>query len=95
MGIVGLGGIGSMIARRAYYGFDMRVVATDARPLPKPEYVAELHETAWFPKMVPMVDVLVAAAPHTPQTERMFQRAGISQHEEDRVFSGDVPGQAV
>ena len=72
MGIVGLGGIGSMIARRAYYGFDMRVVATDARPLPKPEYVAELHETAWFPKMVPMVDVLVAAAPHTPQTERMF-----------------------
>jgi phosphoglycerate dehydrogenase-like enzyme len=72
MGIVGMGGIGSMIARRAYYGFDMRVVATDAKPIPKPEYVAELHDPTWFAKMVPQVDVLVSAAPHTPKTERMF-----------------------
>jgi len=72
MGIVGLGGIGSAVARRAYYGFDMRIVATDAKPLPKPEYVAELHDPGWFPQMVPQVDVLVAAAPHTPETERMF-----------------------
>jgi phosphoglycerate dehydrogenase-like enzyme len=72
MGIVGLGGIGTMLARRAYYGFDMRIVATDAKPIPKPDFVAELHDPTWFPKMVPQVDVLVAAAPHTPQTERMF-----------------------
>jgi phosphoglycerate dehydrogenase-like enzyme len=72
MGIVGMGGVGSMIARRAYYGFDMRVVATDAKPMPKPEYVAELHDPTWFPKMPPLVDVLVAAAPLTPSTERMF-----------------------
>jgi phosphoglycerate dehydrogenase-like enzyme len=72
MGIVGMGGIGSMTARRAYYGFDMRIVATDAKPLPKPDYVAELHDPSWFMTMVPQVDVLVAAAPHTPQTERMF-----------------------
>lgn len=72
MGIVGMGGIGSMIARRAHYGFDMRIVATDAKPIPKPEYVEQLHDPGWFPQMVPQVDVLVAAAPHTPQTERMF-----------------------
>lgn len=72
MGIVGLGGIGSMIARRAYYGLDMRIVATDAKPIPKPEYVAALHDPTFFEEMVPQVDVLVAAAPHTPQTERMF-----------------------
>lgn len=75
MGIVGLGGIGSAVARRAHYGFDMRIVATDAKPLPKPEYVAELREANWFPQMVPQVDVLVAAAPHTPETERMFNEA--------------------
>ena len=75
MGIVGLGGIGSAVARRAYYGFDMRILATDAKPLPRPEYVAELHEAGWFPQMVPQVDVLVAAAPHTPETERMFNEA--------------------
>jgi phosphoglycerate dehydrogenase-like enzyme len=75
MGIVGMGGIGSMIARRAYYGFDMKIIATDAKPLPKPEYVAELHDPAWFPKMVPAVDVLVAAAPQTAKTERMFNES--------------------
>jgi len=72
MGIVGMGGIGSAIARRAHYGFDMKIVATDAKPIPKPEYVAELHDPTWFLKMVPMVDVLVSAAPSTPQTRRMF-----------------------
>ncbi len=72
MGIVGMGGIGTMIARRAHYGFDMRVVATDAKPIPKPDFVAELHDPSWFAAMVPQVDVLVAAAPHTPKTERMF-----------------------
>ena len=71
MGIVGFGGIGSMIARRAYFGFDMKIVATDAKPLPAPHYV-ELHEAAYFAKMVPQVDVLVCAAPSTPTTRRMF-----------------------
>jgi phosphoglycerate dehydrogenase-like enzyme len=75
MGIVGMGGIGSTLARRAHYGFEMRVVATDAKPLPKPEYVAELHDPGWFPEMAKQVDVLVGAAPHTPQTERMFSES--------------------
>jgi phosphoglycerate dehydrogenase-like enzyme len=72
MGIVGMGGIGSSLARRAYYGFDMKVVGTDARALPRPECVADLRDPSWFMTMVPQVDVLVAAAPHTPATERMF-----------------------
>jgi phosphoglycerate dehydrogenase-like enzyme len=75
MGIVGMGGIGSTLARRAHYGFEMRVVATDAKPLPKPEYVAELHDPGWFPEMAAQVDVLVGAAPHTPKTERMFNES--------------------
>lgn len=72
MGIVGLGGIGTLLARRAYYGFDMKIIATDAKPIPKPDFVAELHDPSYFMEMVPRVDVLVAAAPHTRQTERMF-----------------------
>jgi phosphoglycerate dehydrogenase-like enzyme len=72
MGIVGMGGLGSTLARRAHYGFDMKVVGTDAKPLPRPDCVAELHDPSWFMTMVPQVDVLVAAAPHTPITERMF-----------------------
>jgi len=72
MGIAGLGGIGCAVARCAAEGFGMRVVATDARPLHRPEYVAELHDPNWFPEMARHADVLVAAAPHTPETERMF-----------------------
>ncbi|MBV8818046.1 MAG: D-2-hydroxyacid dehydrogenase [Acidobacteriaceae bacterium] len=72
MAIVGMGGIGSTLAHRAYYGFDMKIIATDAKPIPKPDCVAELHSPDYFMEMVPRADVLVAAAPHTKITERMF-----------------------
>ncbi|QOY90249.1 D-2-hydroxyacid dehydrogenase [Paludibaculum fermentans] len=75
MAIVGMGGIGSFMARRAHYGFDMKIIATDARPIPKPEYVDELHSPDYFPDLVPRADVLVAAAPLTPTTERMFNES--------------------
>ena len=72
MGVVGMGGIGTDTAYRAHYGFHMRILATDPKPLPKPTFVAELHSPEWLPKMVPQVDVLLSAAPHTPLTHHMF-----------------------
>ena len=72
IGLVGMGGIGSETARRLHYGFNMRVLATDAKPLPRPEFVAELHDPTWLVEMVPQVDVLMSAAPLTKQTRQMF-----------------------
>jgi phosphoglycerate dehydrogenase-like enzyme len=72
LGVVGLGGIGSEVARRAHYGFGMKVLAVDPKPLPKPDFVAELREPAWLAEMVPQLDVLVSCAPHTRETEKMF-----------------------
>jgi phosphoglycerate dehydrogenase-like enzyme len=72
MGIVGLGGIGTDTAYRAHYGFNMRILAVDPKPIPKPAFVAELHSPDWLPTIVPQVDVLVSAAPHTPVTRGMF-----------------------
>jgi phosphoglycerate dehydrogenase-like enzyme len=72
MGIVGMGGIGTEIARRAHFGLDMRIVGFDPKPMPKPHFVEELHDPSELGKFVPQVDVLVGAAPHTRQTERMF-----------------------
>jgi phosphoglycerate dehydrogenase-like enzyme len=72
MGIVGMGGIGTEIARRAHFGLDMRIAGFDPKPMPKPHFVEELHHPSELMKFVPQVDVLVAAAPHTKQTERMF-----------------------
>ena len=72
LGLVGLGGIGTDTAYRAHYGFNMKILAVDPKPLPKPVFVAELHSPEWLPKMVPQVDFLMSAAPHTPVTEGMF-----------------------
>lgn len=75
LGVVGLGGIGTETARRGHYGFNMRVLATDAKPLPRPEFVAELREPGWLMEMVPQVDVLVSCAPQTKETAGLFNEA--------------------
>jgi phosphoglycerate dehydrogenase-like enzyme len=75
MGIVGLGGIGTETARRAHYGFSLKILAVDAKPLPKPEFVAELREPAWLMEMAPQVDVLMSAAPLTKETRLMFNES--------------------
>ena len=72
MGIVGMGGIGSETAKRAHYGFNMRILATDAKPMAKPLFVDTLREPGWLMEMVPQVDVLVNACPLTKETTRMF-----------------------
>jgi len=75
MGVVGLGGIGGDTAYRAHYGFGMRILAVDPKPLPKPAFVAELHAVDWLPKMVPQVDVLLCAAPHTRESTHMLNES--------------------
>jgi phosphoglycerate dehydrogenase-like enzyme len=72
MGLVGMGGLGSATAMRAHYGFNMRILATDAKPMAKPIFVDTLREPAWLMEMVPQVDVLVSAAPATKETEGLF-----------------------
>ena len=46
MGLVGMGGIGQATAMRAHYGFNMRILATDAKPMAKPIFVDTLREPA-------------------------------------------------
>jgi phosphoglycerate dehydrogenase-like enzyme len=72
MGVVGMGGLGSATAERAHYGFHMKILAVDAKPMPKPIFVDTLREPEWLMEMVPQVDVLVSAAPSTRKTEGMF-----------------------
>ena len=86
MGIVGMGGIGSEVAKRAHYGFGMKVWATDPKPMPKPDFVEILREPAWFPEMAKQVDVLVSAAPHTAKTEGMFSEAIFRSMKKGSIF---------
>jgi len=72
MAIAGLGGIGRALARIAHGGFQMRVIGTVRHPGAKPECVDELRGASWLPEMVTQADVVVSAAPLTPETEKTF-----------------------
>ena len=78
LGVVGLGSIGAEVARRAK-AFGMRVVAVDAVRRQRPAEVEELWQPDELPKLLAESDFVVIAAPHTPQTEKMFRRPQFRQ----------------
>jgi len=74
LGVVGLGHIGRAIAQRGK-AFGMRVVAVDPQPQEPPAAVDALWPTEQLDRLLEESDWVVIAAPHTPQTERLFNRA--------------------
>ncbi len=72
LGIVGLGSIGAEIARLGL-AFRMRVLAVDPLQTGEPEGV-----TLWRPERLPDLlrasDYVVIAAPHTPETYKLFRQ---------------------
>ncbi len=73
MGIVGLGAIGVEIARRAR-AFGMTIRAVDRFPdrTNPPEGVEAVWGVDRLPELLAWSDFVVVAAPHTPETERLF-----------------------
>jgi phosphoglycerate dehydrogenase-like enzyme len=78
LGIVGLGQIGSEIARRGL-AFGMRVVAVDPVQTETPAGVAALWRLDRLSDLLAESDFVVIAAPHTPQTVKMFRREQFRQ----------------
>jgi phosphoglycerate dehydrogenase-like enzyme len=78
LGVVGLGHIGKEIARRGL-AFGMRVVAVDPVQTQAPEGVSALWRPAELPKLLAESDFVVIAAPHTPETVKLFRRAQFQQ----------------
>ena len=72
MGIVAMGGLGQATAKIAHYGFDMKILAVDIKPMAKPVFVDTLREPEWLMEMVPQVDVLVCCCPLTPVSRGMI-----------------------
>jgi len=95
LGLVGLGGIGTETARRAHFGFGMNVLAVDPKPIPKPDFVAELHSTDWLLEMASRVDILMCAAPHTPISEGMLNESVFSAMKRSAYFINMSRGKIV
>jgi phosphoglycerate dehydrogenase-like enzyme len=71
LGIVGLGGIGTEVARRAVV-FGMGVVAVDPAPRERPGTVRRIYGPEELPEMLHGADYVAICAPQTPATEGMF-----------------------
>jgi phosphoglycerate dehydrogenase-like enzyme/glyoxylase-like metal-dependent hydrolase (beta-lactamase superfamily II) len=69
--IVGMGGIGTQIARRGH-AFGMRTVGVDPKEMEKPSFVFGLHKPEKLMDLLPEADVVVLACPLTRETRGMF-----------------------
>ncbi len=78
MGIVGVGEIGREVARRAS-AFGMNILGVD----PQPCSIRGILEKSWpvskLTQLLGQSDFVVIAAPHTPETEQLFNREMLEQ----------------
>jgi phosphoglycerate dehydrogenase-like enzyme len=95
LGLVGLGGIGTETARRAHFGFGMTVLAVDPKPLPKPDFVAELHSLDGLTEMASRADILMSATPHTPLSEGMLNESVFRAMKKSAYFINVSRGKVV
>ena len=74
LGIIGMGRIGSAVARRAR-GFGLSIHYHNRKPV-HPETEAELEATYWesLDQMLSRVDIVSVNCPNTPATHRMLSR---------------------
>lgn len=85
LGIVGLGSIGSEIARRGL-AFGMRVLAVDPLQQQAPDGVEALWKPDRLSELLSASDFVVVAAPHTPETEKLFRRSLFQRMKPEAYF---------
>ncbi len=79
LGIVGMGGIGLEIARRATaFGMSVRGVDWHPERVSPPPGVIAVHGVERLPELLAWSDFAVIAAPETPQTRGLFGAATIA-----------------
>jgi phosphoglycerate dehydrogenase-like enzyme len=79
MGIIGLGAIGCEVAKiAAPFGFRVSAIRRRAGE-PVPDGVDEVWTPDRLPDLLAQSDVVVLAAPHTPETKRLMGRAQIDR----------------
>ncbi len=71
VGIIGLGTVGSELARKAK-ALGLRVVATKRTMAARPSYVDELGGPDFLPRLLPQADFVVLCLASIPSTERIL-----------------------
>ncbi len=78
IGIIGLGGIGRAVARKARC-FEMRVIGMTRQAHDPPHYVDELLLPDQLPQLLSESDFVVVCVPITPETEGLIGEAELRQ----------------
>ena len=92
--VVGLGGIGTEVAKRAH-GLGMRVIATRNSRREGPDYVDYVGLADEYRTLAARADVVVNATPLTPQTRGMFDAAFFAAMKNDALFINIGRGESV
>jgi phosphoglycerate dehydrogenase-like enzyme len=92
--VVGLGGIGSEIAKRGH-ALGMRVIATRASGRTGPEFVSYVGLPDELLKLASEADVVVNATPLTPQTTGLFDAAFFAKMKPTAYFINIGRGKSV
>ena len=87
LGIIGMGRIGSIVARMARFGFSMNIVYHNRSPVDpnveeelKATYYSNLHE------MMSICDFIVLSAPSTPNTYKMMGKKEFCAMKQSSIF---------
>ncbi|MCY3713540.1 MAG: D-2-hydroxyacid dehydrogenase [Gemmatimonadetes bacterium] len=94
MGIVGLGGTGRELARRAV-AFGMRVVAVDPEDVEVPDEVEACWGMDRFHALLEQSDVVAVCAPLTAETEGLFDREAFARMPEHALLINVTRGRIV
>ena len=71
LGVIGLGGIGTAVAKRGAAA-EMRVIATNAVEVEKPDFVDALWGIDQLDDLLAEADFVVSCVPHTPETFKLI-----------------------
>lgn len=93
LGIIGLGGIGREIAKRAK-SFDMRVIGTDVQVIDIP-YVDKVYLSKDFEEVLRISDFVVLSCPETPETLNMMNEERFTMMKPTAYFINCARGSLV
>ena len=92
--VVGLGGIGTEVAKRAH-GLGMSVIATRNSRREGPDYVEYVGLADEYRMLAPRADVIVNSTPLTPETRGMFDAAFFAAMKDSAFFINIGRGESV
>ena len=92
--VVGLGGIGTMIAERAH-AFGMHVIATRNSSHKGPSFVDYVGIADELPKLIGQADIVVNVTPLTPETTGLFNAAMFERMKPSAYFINVGRGKSV